>query len=81
MRKKCTKIKIPNCAIFFKRTLDILLNICYNTIRKNEREKEIETMTELEMREFYEDMETAFADVEMPTEEDIDEMFRQYWGD
>ena len=38
-------------------------------------------MTEMEMREFYEDMETAFADVEMPTEEDIDEMFRQYWGD
>jgi hypothetical protein len=64
--------------------LDIPLNICYNTIRKNEenkKQKEIETMNEMEMREFYEDMETAFADVEMPTEEDIEEMFHQYWGE
>ena len=70
--------------LFFTKTLDIPLNICYNTIRKNEenkKQKEIETMDEMEMREFYEDMETAFADVEMPTEEDIKEMFRQYWGE
>ena len=70
--------------LFFTKTLDIPLNICYNTIRKNEenkKQKEIETMNEMEMREFYEDMETAFADVEMPTEEDIKEMFRQYWGE